>query len=188
MPSRCRPTLSGLGLEYRIVQLYSRDAGKREATFSFDTGQGTQDLGFRNEVSVLFDCKPARADHAAHRRRERRARVASLLIRDQAGRVYPSQAKRLAPDFFFHPQVYRADGEMLKLPDGEYDIEFQRGPESLPETRHVTVDAQTRRLALPGEALDRSRASSAGGAAIITSTPRAARTTRSRPRASMRRT
>ena len=53
-------TLSGLALEYRIVQLYSRDAGKRDAKLSFDVGQGTQDLGFRNEVSLLFDCKPAR--------------------------------------------------------------------------------------------------------------------------------
>jgi hypothetical protein len=53
-------TLSGLALEYRIVQLYSRDAGKRDAKLSFDVGQGTQDLGFRNEVNLLFDCKPAR--------------------------------------------------------------------------------------------------------------------------------
>ena len=40
-------------------QLYSRDAGKREAKLAFDVGQGTQDLGFRNEVNVLFDCEPA---------------------------------------------------------------------------------------------------------------------------------
>ena len=25
----------------------------------FDVGQGTQDLGFRNEVNMLFDCEPA---------------------------------------------------------------------------------------------------------------------------------
>ena len=40
-------SLSGLSLEYRIVQIYSRDAGKREARISFNVGQGTQDLGFR---------------------------------------------------------------------------------------------------------------------------------------------
>src|SRR5437867_35727 len=34
------PRLSGLGLEYRIVQIYSRDRGKREATIGFDVGQG----------------------------------------------------------------------------------------------------------------------------------------------------
>ncbi len=49
-------SLSGLELEYRVVALYSRDAGKREAKFSFDVGQGTQDLGFRSELNVLFTC------------------------------------------------------------------------------------------------------------------------------------
>src|SRR5687768_10261102 len=41
--------LTGLGLEYRVVQLYSRDAGKRSAKIAFDVGQGTQDVGFRSE-------------------------------------------------------------------------------------------------------------------------------------------
>ena len=50
------PTLSGLELEYRIVRLWSYDAGRREASLAFDVGQGTQDLGFRNEVPILFDC------------------------------------------------------------------------------------------------------------------------------------
>jgi hypothetical protein len=63
-----QPTLERSRLEYRIIQLYSRDAGKRDATFSFDTGQGTQDLGFRNEVSVLFDCQPAREVKLSHHR------------------------------------------------------------------------------------------------------------------------
>jgi hypothetical protein len=53
--------------------------------------------------------------------------------------VYPSQAKRLAPDFGFHPQVYRADGEKIKLPEGDYTIEFSRGPESIPSTRKMKV-------------------------------------------------
>jgi hypothetical protein len=141
-----KPALSGLALEYRIIQLYSRDAGKREARFAFDTGQGTQDLGFRNEVSVLFDCKPARAIKLNILDEKGAPCVASLLIRDKAGRVYPSQIKRVAPDFFFHPQVYRGDGEVLKLPDGEYDIEFHRGPESVVETRRVMVDAGTSAL------------------------------------------
>ena len=52
-------TLSGLPLEYRLIELYSRDVGRREAKLVFDVGQGTQDLGFRNEVNILFDCEPA---------------------------------------------------------------------------------------------------------------------------------
>ena len=139
-----RPALSGLGLEYRIVQLYSRDAGEREAAFTFDTGQGTQDLGSRNEVSVLFQCKPAREIRLRILDETGAPCVASLLIRDTAGRVHPSQVKRTAPDFFFQPQVYRGDGEILKLPDGDYDITFARGPESLAERRRVKVNADTK--------------------------------------------
>ena len=54
------PTLSGLGVEYRIVRLHAHEAGPREASLAFDVGQGTQDLGFRNELPILFDCRPAR--------------------------------------------------------------------------------------------------------------------------------
>jgi hypothetical protein len=49
--------LSGRGLEYRLLRLTAREAGKREATFRFDVGQGTQDLGFRAEVPILFTVK-----------------------------------------------------------------------------------------------------------------------------------
>src|SRR5262249_37075525 len=52
-------SLSGLKVEYALLLLYSSEAGKREVTLAFDVGQGTQDLGFRGEVPVLFDIKPA---------------------------------------------------------------------------------------------------------------------------------
>jgi hypothetical protein len=47
-------TLSGRPVEYVILLLTSREGGRREATIGFDVGQGTQDLGFRGEVPVLF--------------------------------------------------------------------------------------------------------------------------------------
>ncbi|MFM7413335.1 MAG: hypothetical protein ACKO6E_09025, partial [Planctomycetota bacterium] len=53
------PHLSGLGVEYRVLQLFSRDAGSREATLAFNVGQGTQDIGFRGSVPILFTCLPA---------------------------------------------------------------------------------------------------------------------------------
>ena len=139
-------SLSGLAVEYRILQLYSRDAGKREGKFSFNIGQGTQDLGFRNEVDVLFACAPAYAVTLRVRDENGQPTTAAFLIRDAQQRVYPSQAKRLAPDFAFHPQVYRADGENLKLPAGSYTMEFSRGPESRTETRKLTVDSSTREI------------------------------------------
>ncbi len=66
--------------------------------------------------------------------------TAAFVVEDANGRIYPAQAKRLAPDFFFHSQIYRADGEQLRLPDGDYTIRCSRGPESIPETRRLTVD------------------------------------------------
>jgi hypothetical protein len=50
-----RKTLSGHRVEYVVLRLTAREAGKREATLRFDAGQGTQDLGFRAEVPVLFN-------------------------------------------------------------------------------------------------------------------------------------
>lgn len=46
--------LSGDRVEYRVMKLTARQSGKREATLLFDVGQGTQDLGFRSEVPILF--------------------------------------------------------------------------------------------------------------------------------------
>jgi hypothetical protein len=132
-------TLSGLVLEYRIVQLYSRDPGTREATLTFDVGQGTQDLGYRNEVPILFTIRPAEPVQWRVRDETGAPTVAAFVIRDAQGRVYPSRAKRLAPDFAFHPQVYRADGELVKLPAGAYIVEFWRGPESITKTQPLTV-------------------------------------------------
>jgi hypothetical protein len=132
-------TLSGLILEYRIVQLYSRDPGQREATLTFDVGQGTQDLGYRNEVPILFTIRPAESVQWWVRDETGAPTVAAFIIRDAQGRIYPSRAKRLAPDFAFHPQVYRADGEFVKLPAGTYTVEFWRGPESITKTHPLTV-------------------------------------------------
>jgi hypothetical protein len=52
--------LSGGKLEYVVLWLRPREAGKREATLKFDVGQGTQDLGFRAEVPILFTVRPKR--------------------------------------------------------------------------------------------------------------------------------
>lgn len=135
------PTLSGLPLEYRIVQLYSRDAGQREATLGFDVGQGTQDIGFRNEVSILFNCRPATKVELRVLDTDGRPTMGQFVFRDSAGRVYPALGRRLAPDLFFHNQVYRQSGESISLPAGTYDVEYSRGPEYQIEHRSIDVPA-----------------------------------------------
>lgn len=53
------PNLSGFPLEYAVVQVYSKEAGPKEADLGFHIGQGTQDIGFRNSIPVLFNIRPA---------------------------------------------------------------------------------------------------------------------------------
>ncbi len=131
--------LSGLALEYRIIQLYSRDAGRREAKISFNVGQGTQDLGFRSDVDILFQCEPAVNVVLGVRDEDGTPTTAAFIFRDKMGRVYPSPGRRLAPDFFFHPQIYRKNGESVLLPPGQYEVEVTRGPEYLVARRPITV-------------------------------------------------
>ncbi len=72
--------------------------------------------------------------------------MGSFLIRDTQGRLYPSQAKRLAPDFFFQPQIYRADGEFVLLPAGQYSVVYTRGPEYRKKTQQIEVKDQPMEL------------------------------------------
>lgn len=136
--------LSGLALEYRVLSLYSRDAGEREAKLEFNIGQGTQELGLRSEADLLFHCAPAREVKLHVLDEHGQPTTGMFIFRDLQGRVYPSQAKRLAPDFAFHPQIYRADGESLRLPEGHYQVEFTRGPEYLTGKQNLDVSGSVR--------------------------------------------
>ena len=131
--------LSGLEVEYAIALVYCHDPGKREATIGFSVGSGTQDLGFRGEVPILFDARPAVPVKLSILDSDGQPTTARLTFRDQFGKVYPPQAKRLAPDFFFQPQVYRHDGEVVLLPPGEFTMEYCRGPEYRSLNRQITI-------------------------------------------------
>jgi hypothetical protein len=131
--------LSGLRVEYALALIYSQESGQREATLAFDVGAGTQDLGFRGEVPVLFDVRPAIPVKLSIKDFDGSATTARLTIRDSLGHVYPPQAKRLAPDFFFQPQIYRKDGDVVLLPPGRFMVESCRGPEYLVKQTQVMV-------------------------------------------------
>ena len=136
-----KPTLSGLQVEYRVVLLYSRDSGQREATLSFNVGQGTQDLGFRSDVPILFDCKPAVPVTLRVYDHDSEPTTGQFIFRDTSGRVYPARSKRMAPDFFFHDQIYRNDGETVSLPPGKYAVTYTRGPEYRILNKDIVVPA-----------------------------------------------
>ena len=134
--------LSGLPVEYQILAIYSRDAGQRSAIIRFNVGQGTQDIGFRNDITVLFTARPAHSVTFRVRDENGDPAMASFIVRDSLNRLYPNPSKRLAPDFFFQPQIYRADGETLRLPDGQYTLTYTGGPEYVTQQKSITVDAR----------------------------------------------
>lgn len=138
------PQLSGLEVEYMIVLLAASEAGKREAVLHFDVGDGTADLEYRNELPVLFDILPAVPLQLSITDHDGATGIARLEFRDSHGRVFPLQAKRQAPDFFFQPHIYRTDGEVVWLPPGKFDVWFSRGPEYLVKHTQVEVQADRR--------------------------------------------
>ncbi len=153
------PQLSGLEAEYAIAVVYSRDAGKLEATIGFDVGQGSQDIGFRGEAAVLFEVRPAVPVKLQMRDHDGRPTTARLVFRDEAGHIFPPQAKRLAPDFYFQEQIYRRDGDVVLLPPGRLMMDYSRGPEyrvlsrvmEISERGPVTVELQLERWINPAE-------------------------------------
>jgi hypothetical protein len=162
------PKLSGLKLEYGIIQLYSRDSGQREVNLGFSIGQGTRDLAFRNAMSVLFAIMPSVSVELAVKNDDGQPVMGSFIITDSIQRlqtnnyrltssqnefgviskrlvgIYPLPSRRMAetdeyPDFYFQPQVYRFDGEHVSLPPGTYQVNFTRGPEYISQTIGLEV-------------------------------------------------
>jgi hypothetical protein len=133
------PELSGLEVEYALALIYSSEAGRREATITFDVGQGTQDLGFRGEAPVLFMVKPAVGVKLSVLDHDGSPTTGRFQFVDGQGHVFPPQAKRLAPDLFFQKHIYRAHGEQVLLPPGEFTMFYGRGPEYRWRERRVTV-------------------------------------------------
>jgi hypothetical protein len=148
--------LSGLELEYRILQVYCRDPGRKEVRLGF--GLYVQDMKAKPKpqpplqaasplLTYVADSAPAVLvqlhvqDDDGQSERDGKPIMAAFVFRDERGRVYPSQSRRLAPDFGFHPQVYRADSETVSLQPGKYTVTYTRGPEYLTLQKEITVPA-----------------------------------------------
>lgn len=82
-----QPNLSGLKLEYAVLQINSKDAGRREIEIGFNVGQGTQDIGFRNIINILFDIKPYVKLVFDVKDEDGSNAMASFVITDGIGRI-----------------------------------------------------------------------------------------------------
>jgi len=132
--------LSGLPLEYRILQVYSRDQGQRSAAIGFNVGQGTQDIGFRNEVVVVFTALPGRPLRLLVRDENGAPSMAAFTIRDALGRLYPNPSKRLHPICFSSRKFSRERRDTTGA-RGFYKVTASMGPEYHPQTKQAEVTA-----------------------------------------------
>ncbi len=139
--------LSGIPVEYRVIQLFSRNSGRRSSKISA-YALSTKPDRFRSlsHQELDFECLPSRTVTLGVLDVDGRGCVASLTIKDKQEQIYPPQSMRLAPDMFFQPQIYRADGETMRLPDGEYVVEAKRGPEYLVTSYNVIIDSSRTRI------------------------------------------
>ena len=147
--------LSGMPVEYTIVQLYSKDAGMRDVELGFNVGVSTKDIGFRNTTHIMFHIDPAVKLYFDITDDDGQPVMAAVTITDSIERypgklanVYPLPSRRVAafdeyPDFFFQQHVYRKTGEHVVLPPGEFTIRYTRGPEYLPQYKQVTIPENT---------------------------------------------
>lgn len=90
--------LSGLDVEYAVIMIYTRQSGKREANIGFNVGQGTQDIGFRNTIDILFDIQPAVKVVFDVQDEDGSPVMASFLITDGIERFLESDSEDPSPD------------------------------------------------------------------------------------------
>ena len=142
--------LSGLEVEYRIVQIYCRDAGRKEASLGFSLWSDDNKAPAVSKSELLvFDFESAPAvlvklhvkDDDGQSVRDGKPVVATFTFADKLGHIYPARTRRLAPDFNFHDQIYRADGDTISLQPGTYTVTYTRGPEYLVQRKTITVPA-----------------------------------------------
>lgn len=138
--------LSGLELEYRIIQIYCRDAGRKEAQLGFSLwplplskSQPKAPRCRGNLIPIAVDSAPAVVVRLQVLDHDGKPTTAAFTITDSQNRVYPSLSRRLAPDFGFHSQIYRRDGESVVLQPGSYTVRWTRGPEYVEQQRTITV-------------------------------------------------
>nr|CBY85381.1 putative carbamate hydrolase [Pseudomonas extremaustralis]CBY85383.2 putative carbamate hydrolase [Pseudomonas jinjuensis]CBY85384.1 putative carbamate hydrolase [Pseudomonas monteilii] len=150
------PVLSGNVVEYKIATIYSRDRGRKTGRLGFGAGI-LQDNPTWGAVSRASVANPLVTDFVSQPSRDIQLQIldddgvgcmASLMIHDANKHIYPPQVMRLAPDLAFQPHIYRADGETVRLPDGEYHIMVRRGPEYLVQRATVRVSASDARIAV----------------------------------------
>ncbi|MEM6414838.1 MAG: CehA/McbA family metallohydrolase [Pseudomonadota bacterium] len=133
--------LSGAPLDYKIIEIFCRDRGKKSAYLQSHSSRAPYILVTAEKRGFTADFRSTKASDVTLDIKDWDGvgATAYVIIRDARNRLYPSVLQRLEPDLSFQPQIYRANGESVRLPSGQYTVTQWRGPEYLKETQSVTI-------------------------------------------------
>ncbi|HSB94215.1 MAG TPA: CehA/McbA family metallohydrolase, partial [Flavitalea sp.] len=134
--------LSGLNLEYTVVQIYCKDSGRREAGLAFNIGPGTQDIGFRNSISILFTSRPAVKVRLQVLDDDGEPAMASFVFTDGIERVITDSMKDiLGKDIDYRFAVAQVENREGWYPSSKADIPKRlTGIYPLPSRRVAATD------------------------------------------------
>ncbi|MBL7699080.1 MAG: CehA/McbA family metallohydrolase [Chitinophagaceae bacterium] len=122
-----QPQLSGLKLEYAVLQIFSKQAGKREAELTFNIGHGTQDIGFRNAIPVLFNVSKAVKVVFRVNDDDGSPAMASFVIKDGIERILVEDSLYPLYDKLYRTaRAQRENGKPIKGLTGLYPLPSRR--------------------------------------------------------------
>ena len=133
------PGLSSLDVKFKLLWIYTHRSGLQEATFTFDVGQGTQDIGFRAEIPILFGADAPVDLTLQITEADGTPSTARLVFRDLAGHVFPPQCQATGTGFLFSGADLSPPWAASSLPAGDYTLESSRGPEYLVTSQNMTL-------------------------------------------------
>lgn len=145
------PKLTGQLLEYRIIRLRTDCEGKRAAVISMDVGQGTADIGFRNDVMLSFLCEPSRtADRSASKVQPVGLAMISKGAKDSRPPRSDSDLRQWLENMVWHHQYSLEDvSQATGLPRQEISAALEKFQIS-PATKPVRTNAELLMLPYPG--------------------------------------
>ncbi len=134
--------LSGLKLDYGLFNFTAETLARVKHFCNSMWGKDARPWIPSRDADPVSGCAVNRTDVRVCSTKPASLRPAPSFSAINLDVFYPAQSRRLAPDFFFHAQVYRSNGETIRLPAGTYAVEYTRGPEYRIETRKITIPNQ----------------------------------------------
>jgi hypothetical protein len=120
------PNLSGLALEYVVLQIYSKDKGRREIELGFHAGKGSQDIRFRNSIPLLCTIRPAVLVRLNVRDADGSPAMASFTITDGIERILPDTARNPGDVNYLYQLAENEYGVLSKQLKGIYPLPSRR--------------------------------------------------------------